>query len=135
MTTRKGVIEGDDRVLAGTGYGSKDDPNAVHVIDRSRDLPIEFTGRKIGYGKVGSDLGSTEVTIYVTAGEQIVCHVSQVQSRDRRFSKAEVFKDGKEALEWLRDGKGELGKASKDAWTQACATHEPIEHLARISVE
>jgi hypothetical protein len=136
-TPRKGVIQGDDRVRSAfQGPKFPFERATFFMVDRDNDLPIQFSGAKIGYGKVGDDKQGTEVTIYVTAEDhQIIVHVHGWQPEGRKLLKAEVFEDGGDALEWLRkDGRGKLGRASKQAWIAACAAYKPLEHLGRIFV-
>lgn len=107
-----------------------------YTVTRDGDLDLTFTGRLVGSGEHGSGGTSgyacdwnrgTKVCLYLTAAGHVVTAVhywSQWQG-ESESDIAAVHAGGAEALAWLvdQDG-GELGPASKEAWTQA-AEAEP----------
>jgi hypothetical protein len=102
-------------------------------ITRDGDRDLTFHGCLIGTGSQGSggssgyecdwDVG-TEVEIYETRAGTIVTAVrqwSRWQGMDDSH-RAAAHTDGASAYRWLLEDCGgeSLGRASKEAWTQAC---------------
>jgi hypothetical protein len=115
---------------------------AEHLIvqrDGARDLA--FQGWVIGDGTHTTSSGrATQVVIYLAVDGPLVTEVRRGSSgrtvgADVQHSVA-VHPDGASALKWLKaDNAGELGRASKAAWTEACQTYPPLASLAREDVD
>lgn len=97
--------------------------------DGARDLSFRGTlvasGIHGGPGELIRDWQrGTEVEIYVTASQKIVTAVRQwtIWEGEADAYRAEVHDTPEAALAWLvADCGGTLGKASKEAWEEACS--------------
>jgi len=124
-----------------TDRRSLEDPPEEIRVKRDGDRDLAFSGWILGIGtqlaseyqrqgNLSSSRG-TQVVIYLTRGRQIVTSVKQWEKqseRTRDTHRGAAHKTPKAALEWLRkDAGGELGRASKSAWEEACATWPELE--------
>jgi len=101
------------------------------TVKRDGDRDLHFRGRQVGAGEFGvgefwEDWNrGTRVTIYITAGGKIITAVlqwSRWQGETPELNRAAVHATADEALAWLtRDSGGTLGRASKEAWAEACS--------------
>lgn len=101
------------------------------VLERDDNLPLAFEGRLLGSNDFDEDVPrGTCVRVFATKSGRLVTSVWQWQrtersSRSRRA--AAVHDRPEEALAWLvRDGRGLLGHASREAWKRACLAWAPL---------
>jgi hypothetical protein len=130
--SKKPRIRGNSAMLEMVRGSSQLPDSALETItlERDDDRPLRFSGRLIGANDIDEGVtNGTKVAIYVTKSGKIVTGVHQWQrekGRERHAASAHQMPDS--ALEWLRvDGGGYLGKASKEAWDEACANHLPLQ--------
>ena len=122
---------------ASSPYNKQASSNSSHssafetfVVERDDDRPLKFEGRLIGKNDVDEDVNNgTLVEIFVTRSGKLVTAVHQWQdAKNREAFRAAVHMMPDDALEWLKkDGGGYLGRASREAWEQACASHLPLQ--------
>lgn len=140
MISKKTKIQGNSEMLrmvraqqAETpSYQHKTPPLETFVVERDHDLPIQFTGYRVGHGQSNHHKEAphgTSVEIFVTRSGKIVTAVHQWQrEKDRERFAAAAHSKPEDALEWLKeDGGGYLGKASREAWDDACDNHLPLQ--------
>ena len=111
-------------------------------VRRDNDKDLAFAGTLIGAGDYGSGghapsqhTRGTEVEIYLTEGAKIVTAVRQWShwQGEEDVHRAAVHDTPAEAYHWLVDDcGGKLGRASKEAWEDAC---EHCPALAGADVE
>jgi hypothetical protein len=137
---RKGVILGCDTVLRAFGpiskreeldspFSPEGDTVKLWELDRDGDLPLRFHGHLLSYAehstsKTSGMIRGTTVRIFVSGAGKIITSVQQWDGEEGsppHRQAAAWHTDTKSALEWLiEDGKGKLGKTSKEAWLKAC---------------
>lgn len=95
------------------------------TLERDDNRPLRFQGYLVGFNEVNPDASrGTAIAVFVTRRDKIVTSVHQWQKdikRERQRHAAAAHDTAEEALAWLiEDGRGHLGKASKEAWELAC---------------
>jgi hypothetical protein len=116
-------------------------PAEPHVVGVDGDRDISTKGWIVGRGQtIAQELGrtaelqrGTDVEILLTVGGTLI---TTRCSWTRGLDGEEVSQTGKPhetpdlAYRWLvNDGKGKLGPASKQAWSEACRTVPPMSGL------
>ena len=105
-------------------------------IKRDGGKDLVFRGERVGEGDQGGPgercnwNRGTDVAIYVTESGRVVTSVTQwSQWEDESdWHRAAVHATGAEAFAWLlEDCGGELGRASKEAWVEACSSSVMLE--------
>lgn len=112
-----------------------DTPDEEFMLDRDGQLPLQFVGRLVGSNACDPGLPrGTFVQIFITRAGKIVTSVWQWQRAGGRGRerKTAAFHDTPEAaLAWLvEDGRGKLGRASCEAWTQASTNTARLRKFA-----
>ena len=116
------------------------------LITRQGDRDIYINAWVVGFGRttVPADSSKVEkgidVTIRLTAGGALVttrCAWTRTPDGESQESQTgQVHTAPDLAYQWLvKDGKGKLGPASKEAWIQACLTVPPMNGLEFERVE
>jgi hypothetical protein len=93
-------------------------------VKRDGDRDFEFRGWQLGMGSRDSGVGrGVDVVIYLTTGGRIITKIKRWTSWQNEVDRhaAAAHRTAAAALQWLRDDSGgELGRASKAAWEEAC---------------
>ena len=132
---RRGVIQGDDRVLSAIQTEAWERGQERFTLNRTDDLPIEFSGAQVGEGERGNEHRKTTVRIYVSKGKNIIVHVYKERTDKDPIESAEVFSEPEAALAWIRGDRTALGIASKQAWEQACKGVGWLKKHATVRVD
>lgn len=132
MNDKKAHIKGNDSMLKMVKGSSQLPAPAIetYTIERDDDRPLQFNGRLIGSNEPDeSHLFGTRVEVFVTRSGKIVTAVYQWQrEKGRERWAAAAHQMPEDALNWLKaDGGGYLGRASKEAWGEACENHLPLQ--------
>lgn len=136
LALRSAAVAENDLILA------PDEPQADIRVRRDGDRDLSFSGWRLGEGSLGSGGSSgypgdwtrgTDVTIYLTIGGSLLAHVHQWSRYQGESDIHRVL--GPVAnpadLLWLliEDAGGDLGRASKEAWEEACHTYPPLAEM------
>lgn len=102
------------------------------TVERDNNRPLRFQGQLIGFNDADPEAPrGTSVAIFATRRGKIVTSVHQWQrdtKRERERHDAAAHDRAEDALEWLvRDGGGQLGRASREAWERACTSYAPLQ--------
>jgi hypothetical protein len=101
-----------------------EDPAQPHRVKRDGARDLSFRGWRIGCGSHGGGVGrGVEVAVYLTTGGRIITAVKRWTSWQGEHDcyTAAAHRTAAAALAWLcDDASGQLGRASKEAWEEAC---------------
>lgn len=100
-------------------------------VEREGELDLEFDGWRLGRYEHAINDRHTAVAVYLTKGGKLVTAVEQWRAGSGPASaRAAVNASPAAALEWLRDDAGgTLGRASKEAWAEACENCDALHGL------
>lgn len=103
-----------------------------YELPRDDDLTLGFQGYLIGWNEIDPNVPcGTSVSIFITRRDKIITFVHQWQRddrRDRTSNRAGVHTTADQALAWLKeDGRGYLGRSSREAWERACQAWPPLQ--------
>ena len=97
-----------------------------YVIRGDGDRPLIFHGWLIGTGQRARRCRGARVSIFGTEKGSVIVQVHRwnVCARPRRDSYSSAVFDTRhgpeDALNWMRDSSGRVGRPGRDAWAQAC---------------